>query len=498
MASFWRRHRKKLIALGVLVATPILLHGYVGCVTNLQPPAIEPTTARVSENVSAGVRSAGHGWTAMRGVRVVYLSGTPEEMGASHATLMREVMIGQETIMWDGFRSVVPNPIARTLLFDIGRFRYRNVERGIPEARRREIAAQAHAFQPDPLEGHMPTYARMIFLHALYDIAIGFEHSPLLGCTAFGLGPTSTADGHALFARAFDFEAAEVFDREKAVTVFHEKGKIPFLSVAWPGLSGVLTGMNAEGVAVSVNGGRAKDASATGIPVPLSLREVMDSAHDTEEALAILKKQDVMVSHIVFVGDAKGRFAVVERAPGEPAWVREPGPADDGRIAVTNHFDGPLGRDPKDAHVRATTSSLARRARVEELVKGVGPKTATPKSTIAMLRDHGCSGGQPPAPPSGSCALGDRRSIDALIATHGVVFDLTERHAWVSEGPHLSGRFVKIDLRAIVRHEKGMVPPAELETIGADEIMSDGRYEEGRKRAGGPLMGPGAMPVGKP
>ncbi|MBS2014713.1 MAG: hypothetical protein JST00_17630 [Deltaproteobacteria bacterium] len=487
MASFLRRHRKKAIALGALVATPFLLHGYVGCSTRLEPPAIDER--RIEAKSEGGVTRAGPSWATKRGVRIAHLAGAPEEIGAAHATLLREPMIENERIMWDGFRTFVSNAVARTLLFDIGRYRYRHVEQGIPEARRREIAAQARAFVPDPFADHMPTYTRMIFLHSLYDIAIGFEHSPLLGCTGFGLGPETTKDGHALFARAFDFEAAEVFDREKAVLVIREQGKIPILSVAWPGLSGVLTGMNAEGVAVAVNGGRARDPKAVGIPVPIALREVLAVAHDTREAVELLKKQDVMISHLVFVGDAKGSFAVVERAPGEAAFVRESGVS--GRLAVTNHFDGPLGKDPKDAHVRATTSSLARRARAEELVGSVAAGSATPASAIGLLRDHGCSGGE-----SGSCPLGDRRAIDALIATHGVVFDLTARHAWVSEGPHLSGRFVKIDLGAIVKEEMGVVPPAELETIAPDVIMSDGRYEEGRKRAGGPLMGPGAMPVG--
>ena len=57
-----------------------------------------------------------------------------------------------------------------------------------------------------------------------------------------------------------------------------------------------------------------------------------------------------------------------------------------------------------------------------------------------MLRDHACAGGE-------TCALGDRRSIDAFIATHGIVADATDRVLWVSAGPHLSGRFVKVDLR---------------------------------------------------
>lgn len=483
MASFTQRHRKKLIALGVVLVAPLAAHFVVDRVTDLTPPAIPNVDLTLTE--TDGVRRAGRGWSAVRGVRLAHLSGTPEEIGAQHTTLLRDRMLVNEEIVWSGFRDVVPFTPARVLLFDAGRYRYRHVEAGFPEARRREVAAEARAFTPDPYAMHMPTYPRMVFLHALYDIALSFEHSPLLGCTAFGLGPDATTDGHSLFARAFDFEAADIFDRDKAVFVVREEGKIPFASVAWPGLVGVVTGMNAEGVAVAVNGGRAREPSTTGMPVAFSLRETLENAHDTAEAIAILSRQAVMVSHIVFVGDAKGRFVVVERAPNTPAFVREA--KDTSRLAVTNHFEGPLAGDPRDVRVRDTTTTLPRRARVEELVAAVAPRSASVASAVAMLRDHTCAGGA-------ACPLGDRRALDSFIATHGVVFDLTARAAWVSEGPHLSGRFVKIDLTTLVSTPEGVVPTVELETVPADEVMSDGRYAEGRERAGGPLMGPGARP----
>ena len=482
-SSFARRHKKKLIALGVVVAAPFVAHLVVDRITALEPPGIRPVALAMTE--SEGVRRAGSGWSVLRGVRIAHLAGTPEEIGAEHTTLLRDRMLANEAILWDGFKDVVPFAPARVLLFDAGRYRYRHVDSGFPEARRRELAAEAAAFTPDPFASHMPTYPRMVFLHALYDIALSFEHSPLLGCTAFGLGPEATADGHALFARAFDFEAADVFDRDKAVFVVREEGKLPFASIAWPGLVGVVTGMNAEGVAVAVNGGRAREPSTTGMPVAFSLRETLEQAHDTTEAIAILSRQSVMVSHIVFVGDAKGHYAVVERAPGAAPFVREG--TDHSRIAVTNHFEGPLGGDPRDTRVRETTTTLPRRARVDELVSAVGAHAGSVKGAVAMLRDHGCAGGE-------TCLLGDRRSLDAFIATHGVVFDLTARAAWVSEGPHLSGRFVKIDLTTIVSTKEGIVPMAELESIPADDVLADGRYNEGRERAGGPLMGPGARP----
>lgn len=478
-----RRHRNKLALIAAALALPALLHLLVDRATRITPPDAEAPRFVAIEQPD-GARRTPRGWAAIRGVRLVYLAGSPEEIGAQHTALLHDRMAEDERVLWDGLAELVPFAPARALLVDLGRVRYRDVAAGFPEARRRELAAEAAAFVPDPYASRLPTYQRMVMLHALYDIALGFERSPLLGCTAFGLGPEATADGHALFARAFDFEAHDVFDADKVVFIVHEDGKIPFASVAWPGFVGVVTGMNAEGVALAVHGGRAREPRATGVPVAFSLREALASARSTTEAVAILSAQPVMVSHLVFVGDASGRFAVVERAPGVPAHVRTTFGAP-GKASVTNHFEGPLAGDPRDANVRATTTTLARRARIDELLAAVPPKSATVARALELLRDHGCAGA--------SCPPGDRRAIDAFIATHGVVADLTSRALWISEGPHLSGRFVKLDPATLVRRSDGQppeIPPLDaLETLAIDPALEDGRYAEGRARAGGPLLG---------
>ena len=316
----------------------------------------------------------------------------------------------------------------------------------------------------------MPTYQRLMFLYALYDIALPLETSPLIGCTSFALDPEETADGHSLVARAFDFEAGDSFDWDKAVFLVREDGAIPFASVAWPGFVGVVTGMNVEGVVVTVHGGRARDSVADGTPVAFSLREVLQRAHDTSEAVEILRAQRVMVSHIVFVADGGGHFAVVERAPGEPAYVRDT--KTHGTLAVTNHFEGPLASDPKNLRVRAVTTTLARRARVDQLLAEVAPHTATPRSVLAILRDHACAGDY-------ACALGDRRAIDALIATHGIVADATDRVLWVSSGPHLLGRFVKLELRMLLAPDLDASAVPEPETMPEDPALRERRWTAG-------------------
>ena len=57
--------------------------------------------------------------------------------------------------------------------------------------------------------------------------------------------------------------------------------------------------------------------------------------------------------------------AVVERAPGAPAFARR----SDGTGWVANSFEGPLASDPRNQRVLTTTTSGARDARLRESIK---------------------------------------------------------------------------------------------------------------------------------
>jgi hypothetical protein len=447
------RHAVRSLAVAAVVvgAGPIGLHAAIGAWTHIEPPpVIEPAAGalRGSEAVRDGLHE-------------VFLQGPPESVGAAHARLLHARMAADESALWTEYERRVPWWVARVGLVDWARVRFRAIDRFIPEARRREIAAEALAFQPDPFADRIDTYERLLILYALYDVTLPLEGSPLIGCTSFALSPDATADGHVLAARTFDFEAGDWFDRDKVVFFVREDGAIPFASVGWPGFVGVVTGMNAEGLVVSVHGGRARAPSTEGVPVSLSLREVLARAHDTREAIEILRAQSVLVSHIVFLADARGHFAVVERAPGVPAFTRET----DSTTAVTNHFEGPLAADPANVRVRESTTTLARRTRADQLLAGVPEHSATPASVLAILRDHVCAG----AP---GCPLGDRRAIDAMIATHGIVADTTARTLWVSAGPHLSGRFVRLDLRELLApdHDPRMDDGREVPSLPEDPL----------------------------
>ncbi len=460
-----KRHWLKLLTfcVGVLLVA-VAAHVVVGRMARMVPPPVEVPPGEVRE-VRPGLTVFERSHLRRREkILEIGLVGDPIQIGVAHARLARRQMVDNERILLERFEETVPSWPLRTLLLDVAQFRYRGLDAQLGNARRFELAAGAHAYQPDPYSDWFPTYQRHVYLNALYDIALSFEHSPLVGCTTFTLAGEDVAGGETLLSRAFDFEVDEVFDRGKAVFLVHEVGNLPFASVAWPGLVGVMSGMNIEGVAVVVHGARAGEAQSRGEPVLHGLRRVLGLATNAEEAVSALAERDVMVSHIVVVADAHGRAAAVERVPGVAPHVRWL----PRRAVVTNHFEGPAAADPKNQRVRASTSTLPRRARGDELVAALAAPITT-RDAVALLRDRKRQGG-------GDLELGDRQAIDALIATHGVVMNTSRRILWVSEGPHLLGRFLGFDLQRLLGDDYDPRGEDRLESIPADPLLTSGEY----------------------
>ena len=154
--------------------------------------------------------------------------------------------------------------------------------------------------------------------------------------------------------------------------------------------------------------------------------------------------------------------------PGKPNFVRFLPP----KALTTNHFEGPSAQDPKNLSVRAKTSTLPRRIRGDELLSRL-PDHVTPPDAVtdavAMLRDRA-------GPGDAQLSLGNRSAINALIATHGVVMDTKRRILWVSESPHLLGRFVAFDLKRVFAPDYDPEHAPELDSIPEDPLLTSGEY----------------------
>jgi isopenicillin-N N-acyltransferase like protein len=372
--------------------------------------------------------------------------GDAVTLGAEHARLGEFLIHRAEGDMFGDFQRRMPVPL-RVLLPPYLMWSYRHMPRSLPPEQQEELwgfsATYADRYPLHP-------YRRGMYYHALHDITQELVGNPWVdprvagACTGFGASGPATDDGHLVLGRNFDFEVFPLFDDQKVVHIFAREGAIPVISVSWMAMSGVVTGMNAEGIWISLNAARTEGKNRRSPPVSLRLRTILEQSRDLDDVRRLVAEQDPLVSDIFLVGDGQtGEAIIIERGKTR---VAERG-MQDGWVTASNHmltdvFEG----DGQDLGLRQYSSTVSRGIRMAELVSEGG---ISPARAQEILRDKQGPGGIPLPP-------GNRNAIDALIATHSVIADATDRIFWVSSAPHTQGPYRAIDLLA------------ELEAAGVD------------------------------
>ena len=75
----------------------------------------------------------------------------------------------------------------------------------------------------------------------------------LVGCSAFAVWEEESSDSSLLVARNFDFYMGEDFAHNKLLTFAVPDSGYRYVSVVFPGMFGVLSGMNSQGLMVTIN-----------------------------------------------------------------------------------------------------------------------------------------------------------------------------------------------------------------------------------------------------
>jgi isopenicillin-N N-acyltransferase like protein len=405
-------------------------------------------------------------WVTRReGLLVIRLKGTPFQMGYASGRLLQEQMHTLENEFLDMIHGYVPQDWKIKLLHWYVIFRNRNLSNYVPDDYRLQIYGTILGC-PDIHPELGDYYNRLLNYHAAHDISYMMIDNPLIsraGCTSFGAWGTATADGHLITGRNFDWEAAEVFSRDRVVILCEPDQGIPFISLAWASMAGVVSGMNRAGVSVTINGAPSSLPGETATPVAMVARDVLQQAHNLTEALEHLRSAKVFVSTLWLLGSrADGKFVVVEKTP-EKMNVREP--AGD-TIVSANHFQTPgLQEDKRNQRYLEEATSLPRYARMTELVQGASGKINAARA-VEILRDRKLPGGR-------FAGNGQRATLNAFIATHATVMDLTAGIFWAAAPPHQLGKFVAFDVNDFDRELPAL-------TIGEDETLASGEFEKAR------------------
>lgn len=430
-----------------------------------QPPelATEPALTQATFETRGDRVYLGRNWFGRReGLPVLYLTGTPFEMGYANGALTRAFIHRQESTMLQLFQRVAPYRWTQFLLKFFVVYKNRQLPEHVLPEHQLELLGLSRGC-PDVHPELGPYFNRILNYHAAQDISYMMMNSPLLrgGCTAFGAWGDRTRDGHLLSGRNFDWEPDPIFDRDRMVIICEPADGLPFISLAWAGMAGVVSGMNREGLSIAVHGAPSDLPGNAATPTCLVAREVLQRARTIAEATDIIRRRQVFVSALFLVGSRQdGRFVVIEKTPGTMA-VREPDATN--YIVCANHYETPDLKDlPINERFKRVDTSVSRYDRFEELLAQATDPLDVPQAA-AWLRDRRLPGGV-------FAGNGHRKSPNPLIATHAVLMDLTRGIFWAAASPHQLGRFVAFDVNDWDNVLSG-------ETIPADPMLANGEYE---------------------
>jgi len=250
-------------------------------------PSLPPATGE-----RAVVATEGSGRLEMiDGTRVLFLKGTPEEMGRQHGTLMKRQV-----------RHLVDR-----VLYGVG------VAGSLPDGK--WFFGEIEAAQARLLPFMEPRYLREMDALAQAaglpkeEVRLANFFPELFHCSGFALYGAATTGGRMYHGRVLDYLRGMGLEQNAVVMVFQPDQGHAWVNVGYAGFVGSVTAMNERHIAIGEMGGRG-EGNWDGKPMAQLMREVMEKAGTIEEAVEIMRQGPRTCEYYYVISDGKSKRAV--------------------------------------------------------------------------------------------------------------------------------------------------------------------------------------------
>jgi predicted choloylglycine hydrolase len=374
----------------------------------------------------------------------LYVEGDPLERGLAIGSLTDSLLKKQEYVFFDRIDALIPSNFKRNVMMRFLNWYNRKLYLNVDNEYQAEIYGLSQ-YAPKDLSYIAPSFLRDMYLHGAHDIGHAVQDLALVGCTSFAAWGNKTDDGNLILGRNFDFYAGDAFAKDKIIAFINPKEGYPFMMVTWPGMIGVCSGMNAEGLTLTINASKSKIPLIAKTPISILTREILQYARTIDEAVAIAKAKKVFVSESIMVGSANDNKAVlIEIAPNNLGVFEV---SNGNQLVCSNHFQSDVLKENKRNLDQIENShSQYRFDRMTQLLDE-NPKI-TPQIAVDILRNKEGLNNLP-------LGYGNDKALNHLLAHHGIVFQPSKRLVWVSASPYQLGEFVCYDLNTVFKNRKG-------------------------------------------
>lgn len=240
------------------------------------------------------------------GTRVLYLQGTPEEMGRQHGRLLKkEIRDLVDHILYG---------VGVGSSFAKGRWFFEEIELAqqrlnphINERYLREMDALADAAGLEREEARLANFFPELF-----------------HCSGFAVFGKATESGRLYHGRVLDYLRGMGLEQNAVVMVLRPDQGNAWVNVSYAGFIGSVTAMNEKHLALGEMGGRG-EGHWDGKPMAQLVREVMERANTLDEALAIMRQGPRTCEYYYVLSDGSSKRAAGLATTPEKFEIVQPG-----------------------------------------------------------------------------------------------------------------------------------------------------------------------------
>jgi hypothetical protein len=467
---------KKSILLKIALITGslllILTIAFIAAII-IKVPKIEDRSAEKVMRISPeeNFYKVGNNWLkkSETGIWEMYVEGNGFERGVAIGKLTKELAEKQEEAFFNQIKILVPSMnYLRFLKYFVAFF-----NRKLPDYITKEYQDEIYGvslYASDKYDFIGPKYYRILNYHAAHDIGHALQDKNMtVGCTSFGAWNKKTADGKLIIARNFDFYSGDEFAKNKIICFCKPSTGYQFTYVTWAGFTGVVSGMNNQGITVTINAAKSDIPSSAATPISLLAKEILQYAKNISEAYAIAQKRTTFVAESILIGSVNdNKAAIIEKTPTKTNLYTE----NRELLVSPNHFQSNLFKnDSNNVKNIRESSSMYRKIRMEELLQKNEPINYLNAAAI-MRNQLGWK--------DKNIGYTNEKGINQLLAHHSVIFKPKDGLMWLSTSPFQLGKYIGYNINNVFAEAQQMNIKHEIytaaTTIPADTFLTSKGY----------------------
>lgn len=225
------------------------------------------------------------------GTRVLFLRGTPEEMGGQHGALLQPQVCDVTRRMLYG--------IGVGSSFVKGSWFFGEIESA--QQRLMPFLDPRYVREMDALAGAAGVEKEEARLANLFP--------ELFHCSGFAVFGDATVGGRMYHGRILDYMKGVGLEQNAVVMVFQPDQGNAWVNVGYAGFIGSVTAMNEKHIAIGEMGGRG-EGKWDGKPMAQLVREVMEKANTLDEAVEIMRRGPRTCEYYYVISDGRTKRAV--------------------------------------------------------------------------------------------------------------------------------------------------------------------------------------------